>query len=135
LATPAIVTDPEPDDPLIKNVRAPTQCVLWEKPGLVVSAKDHFEVVENFVDTSHLVRSLLKCRECGQLYFSEYCEMVDWDDGDDAQYSTYVPVSTEQEIAALKQGSTMEILFYAPRLQWDYPAGAGAATVRWIGKE
>lgn len=35
---------------------------------------DRFEVIETFIDESHLIRSLLKCREGGQLYF---CKVID----------------------------------------------------------
>ena len=89
----------------------------------------------SLIDESHLHRSLLKCRECGQLYFSEFYEMVDWDDGDDAQYTAYVPVETPAEIDALKRAGVMEILFYTPRLQRDFPKGAKAARVCWISKD
>jgi len=131
------MADPDPQPPLLeaRRLRPPVQCTLWSNPELIGAAKDRFEAVETFVDESHLHRSLLKCRECGQLYFSEFYEMVDWDDGDDAQYTAYVPVETAAEIDALKQAGVMEILFYTPRLQRDFPKGAKAATVRWIGKD
>jgi len=61
--------------------------------------------------------------------------MVDWDDGDDAQYTAYVPVETPAEIDALKRAGVMEILFYTPRLQRDFPKGAKAARVCWISKD
>jgi hypothetical protein len=128
------MAESEPDD-ATKRVRPPTQCVLWRQPELVAAAKDRFEPVETFVDDSHFHRALLKCRECGQLYFSQFYEEVDWDDGDDAQYTTYVPVATREQIAALKQSSMFDVWLYSPRLQRDYPSGAKAATVGWIGKE
>jgi hypothetical protein len=127
--------DPEPPLPEPRHVRPPVQCTLWSKPELIAAAKDRFETVETFVDESHLHRALLKCRECGQLYFSEFFEIPDWDDGDDAQYTTYVPVETAAEIEALENAEVMDVLLYTPRLQRDFPKGAKAATVRWIGKE
>jgi len=107
------MADPDPQPPLLeaRRLRPPVQCTLWSNPELIGAAKDRFEAVETFVDESHLHRSLLKCRECGQLYFSEFYEMVDWDDGDDAQYTAYVPVETPAEIDALKRAGVMEILF------------------------
>jgi hypothetical protein len=127
--------DPQPPLPEARRLRPPVRCTLWSNPELIAAAGDRFEAVGTFVDESHLHRGLLKCRECGQLYFSEFYEMVDWDDGDDAQYTTYVPVETAAEIDALKQAGVMEILFYTPRLQRDFPKGAKAARVRWIGKD
>jgi hypothetical protein len=129
------MADPDSPDPVVRILRPPTQCVLWQQPGLIVSAgREFFEVVEVFEDSSHSVRSLLKCRECGQLYFAEFYESVDWDEGDDSQYSTYVPVQTQDETDALKKGAIFDIFYFTPRLQWDCPKGAKVATTRWIGK-
>lgn len=129
------MTDSDPKISDERRVRAPVQCTLWSVPELIGQAKDRFEAVETFVDESHLRRALLKCRECGQFYFSEFFEIPDWDDGDDAQYTTYVPVQTAEEIEALKNADVMEILLYTPRLQRDFPKGAKAARILWIGKD
>ena len=67
----------------------PHQCAYWHNPELVRDApmKEGFELVETYADESHLRRYLLKCRECGQLYFFEFYEWVDWEHGNDPQYS------------------------------------------------
>ena len=92
-------------------MKEPTQCVLWTKPKLVERPKkEHFELVETYVDESHWWRYLLKCRECGQLYFYEFYEIIDWEHGDDPQYSTYIPVETDAEIETLKKTSPFETL-------------------------
>ena len=75
-----------------KQLPMPTQCVLWRQPDLVTAPRGRFETVETYTHESHLYRALVKCCECGQLYFYEFYERVDWDDGDDAQYSTYIPL-------------------------------------------
>jgi hypothetical protein len=80
-----------PDEPWI-GLRQPTQCVLWERPDLV-NGVDRFDTVEELIDESHLSRSVLKCRECGQLYFYEFYEIVDWEEGNDRIYWTFIPVS------------------------------------------
>jgi hypothetical protein len=72
---------------------------------------------------------LYKCQECGQLYFYEWYEWVDWQQGDDKAYSTFVPVQTEEEIAALKQTDNLTLLLFFPRLQWD------GSKIGWIGKD
>jgi hypothetical protein len=56
-----------------------------------------FELDETFGKDSHWWRYLLKCRDCGQLYFFEFLEQVDFDDGEDPQWSTWIPVATENE--------------------------------------
>jgi hypothetical protein len=128
------MADANSQDVDAKRLPAPTQCVLWDKPELVAPANERFDVVEMLADTSHFSRGLLKCRECGKLYFWEFRETVDWDDGDDAQYQTYIPVTAPEEIAALKQTLGIEFPRYTPRLQRDFPKGAKVPTVRWIGK-
>jgi hypothetical protein len=117
------------ESPQIVNLRHPTQCALWEHPGPVTGKFSEFlEEVECYEDTSHLTRSLYRCRECGQLYFHEWYEWVDWKDGNDKQYSTLIPVQTQNEIAVLKQTTTFSLMTYFPRLQFD---GGKPA---WIGK-
>src|SRR5262249_36858604 len=113
-------------------MKAPTQCVLWTKPQLVLATtKERFELIETFADESHWWRYLLKCRECGQLYFYEFYETIDWEAGDDPQYSTYVPVETPAEIEALKQTPPHALLAFSPRLQRDFPKAAKAPTAHW----
>jgi hypothetical protein len=121
------VTDQEPVQ--IVELRHPTQCVLWERPDRIADKFTEFqEEVECYEDSSHLTRSLYKCRECGQLYFHEWYEWVDWEHGNDKQYSTLVPVETQEEIGTLKQTSTFTLMTYFPRLQFD------GAQPKWIGK-
>jgi hypothetical protein len=116
-------------------MKNPIQCELWEKPELASGPmKDRFELLETFEDESHLWRYLLKCRECGQLYFYEFYEEIDWVDGEDPQYVTYIPVETEAEIEVLKKCTPIELCGYFPRLQRDFAKGAKEPTVRWVGK-
>jgi hypothetical protein len=44
-------------------------------------------------------------------------------------------VGRAEEVEALKNADAMEVLLYVPRRQGDFPTGAKAATVRWIGKD
>jgi hypothetical protein len=112
---------------------APTQCALWDRPELLLAPGERpFELVETYLDESHLRRSLLRCRECGQLYFHEFYEEIDWVDGEDPQYSTFIPVADPAEIERLKAASSPGLLSFAPRLQRDFPKGASAPTVRWV---
>jgi len=114
-------------------MKAPTQCVLWKKPKLAQGSKsERFELVEFYVDESHWRRYLLKCRECGQLYFYEFYETIDWEHGEDPQYSTYVPVETAAEIEALKATDHFDLRQFSPRLQHDFPKDAKVPTVYWV---
>ena len=71
----------------------------------------------------------LQCRECGQLYFHEWYEWVDWEHGNDKQYTTLIPVQTPEQIAALKASNIFMLLRFFPRLQWD------RGTPQWVGKD
>jgi hypothetical protein len=118
-------------------MKSPTQCVLWENPALVAAKEPGFERIETYVDGDHLDRHLLRCRECGQLYFYEFYEEIDWDGGNDPQYRTYIPVESDTEIEALKtkEASPWETLNYSPRLLRDWPKDAPEPLPpRWIGK-
>jgi hypothetical protein len=119
----------------LKQLPAPTQCALWRQPGLALRPRECFESIETFADDSHLSRSLLRCRECGQLYFHEFYEEMDWDDGDDAQYQTYIPVPTREEAERMKDLKVFELTLYSPRLQRDFPKGQTGPRVHWVGKD
>jgi hypothetical protein len=51
-----------------------------------------FSLVKTYADDSHIVRDLLKCADCGHLYFHEFYEEIDWKEGNDAQYTSFIPV-------------------------------------------
>jgi hypothetical protein len=113
-------------------MKAPTQCALWKKPELVDEPRENrFELLETFVDESHLSRDLLKCKECGQLYFFEFYEEIDWEDGNDPQYSKYIPVENGAEIEMLKKASPLKLLQYLPQLRHDFPKDAKSPKTYW----
>jgi hypothetical protein len=114
-------------------VNSPTQCIFWEKPELALHpVRQGFELLETYEEESHWWRYLLKCRECGQKYFFEFYEEIDWDEGKDPQYCTYIPVETSEEVEALRQTSPFELVKFSPRLQVDFPKGAKERIVRWM---
>ncbi len=94
--------------------------VLWQDIGRIRGKlSDILDEVERYEDSSHMARSLYKCRECGQLYFFEWWEWVDWDKGNDKMYSTLLPVQTKEEGEALNRTNVYELMTYIPRVQWD----------------
>ncbi len=114
-------------------LKEPAQCILWKEPERIVGKfAALFECLETFEDESHLNRCLLKCRECGQLYFYEFYEEIDWSDGDDPQYRTYIPVETPAEIELLRKSSPLELMRFTPRLMRDFPRGGKAPRCGWI---
>lgn len=120
----------------IIQMTKPVQCHLWTNDNVCRDDLDYdnLELIETFVDESHFSRWLVQCKECGQLYFKEFYEEIDWIDGDDPQYVTYVPVKNEDEIEKLKKTNIFEIMLFQPCLRKDYPKGAEKPKVYWLGK-
>jgi hypothetical protein len=113
----------------------PTQCALWKEPkGVEGKRMDSLEVIDTYVDDEHLFRRLLRCRECGQLYFYEMYEEIDWIDGDDLQYRKYISIVDMAEVDLLKQASPLELLQALPSLRSDFPKGAKSPKVYWARK-
>lgn len=92
-----------------------------------------FVRVRHYVDDSHFQRSLLQCKDCGQLYFYEFYELVDWKKGNDPQYRTLIPVASEGEADKIKSLGSVQLLDITPRLQIDWPSHSPAPVVQWIG--
>ena len=89
------------------------KCIYWDNPELVHGMmKECFELIDTYADDSHVRRYLLKCRECGQLYFFEFYEWIDWENGNDPQYSKYIPVTTMADVEMLKNASPFDLLLF-----------------------
>lgn len=113
------------DKEIFLTMKIPKQCHLWVNPNL---DGFKFERVETYTESSHFDRGLLKCPECGQLYYWEFYEEIDWDEGNDKMYSTYIPIDYDKTlIEELNKKSSLELLTITPRLQWD-PDGS----IKWI---
>jgi hypothetical protein len=112
----------------------PRHCALWKQPEQAHGRplKIQFELLETFVEESHWWRYLLKCRECGQRYFFEFYEEIDWVSGDDPQFTTWIPVATEEEIAAARAAPASALGAFVPRLCKDWPREAKEAKLYWV---
>lgn len=114
----------------------PARCRLWQKPDLTPAdlRPQDFSVLETYLEESHHMRRLLQCRACGQLYFYEFTEAIDWAAGNDPQYRVYIPVSALAEAQRLSSLPPSELLSLLPRLHVDWPAEAAAPRARWVGR-
>lgn len=116
-------------------MKNPTNCHLWQMEHLTAAdLYECFDLVERFMDDEHHTRSLRRCRRCGQLYFHEFYEWIDWEGGNDPQYQTYIPVESREEIDVLLKTNEFTILNFSPRLQSDFPSDAREPKVFWVGK-
>ncbi len=113
----------------------PTQCRLWkdsdwEKGPL----KEKFELLHTYFEDENWWRYLLKCRECGQLYFLEFKEETDWKGGNDPQFTVYIPVESAEEAKTLSHKSPADLRTVTPRLQKDWPEDEKRPRISWISK-
>jgi hypothetical protein len=119
----------------MQHFKAPTQCVLWDHPELIDGPiKERFELVEEYESDSHFWRYLLKCRECGQVYFFQFYEEIDWVDGRDPHDVALIPVETDGQVETLKATSPLGVLQFSPRLHRSYTKEAERQEIYWIGK-
>lgn len=100
-------------------------------------ARHHFAELALLVDDSHRIVRILQCPHCGQRCFSVFTEEIDWNDGDDAQYWSLLPVTEEESARLIAQGEDVKIQSIGPFntarrcLNIDHPTG-GPRRVFWV---
>ena len=111
----------------------PTGCHLWINgdPSRDQLHKDLI-TIKVCEDDSHLVRKLKNCRVCGQLYFYEFYEWIDWKGGNDPQYFTWIPVQDVSVADAISKLSPFELIPLAG-IHSDFPSNARTPSgPRWV---
>lgn len=93
---------------------------IWEK----------FDNLKVYEEESHVFRYLLKCKFCPQLYFFEFYEEIDWNEGKDSQYVTYIPIKNKEFADEINKLSQFELLQIRPRLQKDFVGDT--KTIKWV---
>lgn len=114
------------------------RCHLWKKKEVAkedLRVGETLELLKTFIEESHESRRLLRCRDCGQLYFYEFLEDIDWVNGNDPQYVTLIPVETADEALKLAQLPSTEFMKLTPRIQKDWPADAAEPKVYRVGRD
>ncbi|MCP1768664.1 hypothetical protein [Bradyrhizobium japonicum] len=92
---------------------------------------EQFATLESYSEEEHFCRQLRQCKSCGQLYFYEFYETIG-PDGNDPQYSTYVPIESQEDIEALKKTDHWGLLEFFPRLLTPKnPRSAGRDSIRY----
>lgn len=107
------------------------RCLYWREPEKIREGSPSFEKIATYVDDEHLFRRLLKCDECGQLYFYEFYEWVDYDKGNDPQYRKWIPVASEEEAFGLLDKAPFELNACSPCLCMDWPADKEEPAIFW----
>ena len=114
-------------------MRSPTQCVLWKK-GCITPEDLNFKLLKVFISSTYMKRSLFECRECGQRYFHEWYEHINFN-RDASMYDTYIPVDTDEEIDKLSKIENSEGLARIfPQLHGSF-TNDGDECLKWITQE
>lgn len=72
----------------------------WEASGTLTR-----EV--NLIDKSHFRVMILKCPACNQSFIFVFTETIDWEDGEDPQYWTILPLTQKETADVVHQGSSL----------------------------
>jgi hypothetical protein len=107
----------------------PASCVLWNEPERLRDLR--METMTVFEDDGHFRRALLKCPECGQLYFYEMREEADFEDGQDPVARLYIPVPTGEHAAAFSLAASQSLLRVRPILRDSGPADLKTSMIEW----
>lgn len=113
------------------TLKNPTRCLYWKNAVAVRrgTLQERFELVETYRKEDQSWQYLLQCRECDQLYFMDFREETDWANGNDPQFTVYIPVSSTEEGSEVQQGGSGH---YVPRLHIDFPSVAEYPVVYWV---
>jgi hypothetical protein len=112
----------------------PEQCALWRSPEVVRDSHEIFEAVVTYQDESDHRRVLLKCRECGHLYFYEMYEPCHWGD-DDPVYRTYIPVASAEQATEVAALSVWDVARCAPAIHENWSRGKDRSEIFWTGRK
>ena len=100
------------------------RCFAGEAAAVLAGLQDH-EEVERHADEPHFIVRVVRCRACGQLFVSVFCERVDWAAGEDPQWRALLPVSPA-EAEELRRPDAELTLVEAwgrarPHVEMDWP--------------
>jgi hypothetical protein len=102
-----------------------------------VSANHHtVRVTDSIINESHFMVSLHRCPGCGQRFLRIFTEFVDWQGGEDPQYTDVVPVTEEEARRIVQDGEDVSLRYLGNlgtgrrRLRTDWPSG-GSRRLGW----
>ena len=98
------------------TIPRPVNCSHWQKPP----EKDSLSMVtlKSYTDDNCLEHDLLKCSECGQLYFYQYFEETDWSNGGCCSHFSLIPVNDSDTAEELIKETPYELLSL-PGIRWE----------------
>jgi hypothetical protein len=100
-----------------------TADAAWEARGALIHVQD-------LIDESHFHVMILACPRCTQPFVSVFTETIDWQDGDDPQYWTLLPITETEAVDLVQERNSLtetklDALGRGRRcLRRDHPKGA-----------
>ncbi len=101
-----------------------------------LGARDGLGRLKELIDESHFIAAILACPRCGQQYVSIFTEMIDWEDGNDPQHWTLLPITEAEAKGLIQRGASLDEMSLNAlglgrcSLRRDHPK-AGPARVSW----
>lgn len=93
----------------------------------------HFVFIRDYLDQGHVVSSLVRCIDCGQLYFYEHHSDTNGDLEDEDMYTFLVPIAKVSEDKVLESQAPLELLAKEPRLEWEIKNGE--ERIGWVNRK
>ena len=90
-------------------ITKPEKCHLWTAPLTKEVLFFGFDDVKCYLNSYHNTRELKKCKVCGQLYFAEYYEEINFSGDEDDVYYTFIPVDSVEMGDRLNDLSMLEL--------------------------
>lgn len=81
---------------------------------------NHLVTIEELVDDSDYMRSIKQC-SCGQIFFYEFIELKDYENGNDAIYRMLIPIPDRKTGHELNTKPSTELTKYTG-LRFDWPS-------------
>jgi hypothetical protein len=63
--------------------------------------------LEELIDESHFHVMILACGDCEQRYVSIFTETIDWEDGEDPQYWSLLPITAGEADSLIQQRDSL----------------------------
>lgn len=71
-------------------------------------ARATLTLANELIDDSHFIVTILGCKTCGQRYISVFTEMIDWQNGNDPQYWTLLPITDLEAESLIQLQATLD---------------------------
>ena len=106
----------------VSNSMQPCHLLLEPKIDWSILSDSFGKFIKCYDDGPHFKRYIMRCKYCGQLYFHQFVEFIDWEDGNDPTYETWVPIKNEAEGDILDQRKYDDISdnFFSIHYNWGW---------------